>query len=418
MDKTNENVSEGDATAKELKDKMDQRLTDRHSKLKEKWAVDRAEEVGEAGTVSAACKSFWDHFQAERKAISVATVALVRNPEEDAAANTVHLDALTMRTLALSSLISQNTHSLPKYDVKRALTEVGETRTQVDQARGKLVPRKKFAFGRKRENKPEARANTNAVAGSTDQTAAKSEEGASHTFSGLKGSTMIVQPGELAASDGGSDYFLKDLEDCVIVFMDPLSALKITNLKNCSVFCGPIKGSVLAKDLVNCRLHIASRQLRIHDSTDVIWFCRTSSPPIIEDCKSMIFAPYTIFYPALQNQLLDCGLVGDNLDLTYLEVKDFKWHRTQASPNWGLLDELISEPTGRGTFQLPTNTAVDGEFYSSEKLWKPPAEAFTIGFTNSLLPISAPTPPTPPPTSSTSSNQNDANDGDSDEDEL
>jgi hypothetical protein len=43
------------------------RLTDRHSKLKEKWAVDRAEQVGEAGTISAASKVFWDHFQAEVK---------------------------------------------------------------------------------------------------------------------------------------------------------------------------------------------------------------------------------------------------------------------------------------------------------------------------------------------------------------
>lgn len=46
--------------------------------------------------------------------------------------------------------------------------------------------------------------------------------------------------------------------------MDPLSALKITNLKGCSVFCGPIKGSVLAKDLTNCSLHIASRQVYIY----------------------------------------------------------------------------------------------------------------------------------------------------------
>jgi hypothetical protein len=35
--------------------------------------------------------------------------------------------------------------------------------------------------------------------------------GASHTFCGLKGQTLIVHPGELAGSEG-SDYFLKDLE--------------------------------------------------------------------------------------------------------------------------------------------------------------------------------------------------------------
>jgi hypothetical protein len=43
----------------------------------------------------------------QRKAISVATTTLLRSPEEDPAANTLQLDALIKRTLALNSLISQ-----------------------------------------------------------------------------------------------------------------------------------------------------------------------------------------------------------------------------------------------------------------------------------------------------------------------
>jgi hypothetical protein len=37
---------------------------------------------------------------------------------------------------------------LLRYDVKRALTEAGESRAQVEKARTTLVPRKKFAFGK------------------------------------------------------------------------------------------------------------------------------------------------------------------------------------------------------------------------------------------------------------------------------
>ena len=33
------------------------------------------------------------------------------------------------------------------------------------------------------------------------------------------------------------------------------------------------------------------------------------SPPIIEDCSGMLFAPYAATYPALEGQLTDCGLV-------------------------------------------------------------------------------------------------------------
>jgi hypothetical protein len=37
------------------------------------------------------------------------------------------------------------------------------------------------------------------------------------------------------------------------------------------------------------------------------------SPPIIEDCKGMLFAPYSAAYPALKGQLLDTGLVREHL---------------------------------------------------------------------------------------------------------
>jgi hypothetical protein len=42
----------------------------RHAVLKEKWANDRETEVGEAGTVSAAAKVFWDQFQAEVRRVA------------------------------------------------------------------------------------------------------------------------------------------------------------------------------------------------------------------------------------------------------------------------------------------------------------------------------------------------------------
>lgn len=186
------------------------------------------------------------------------------------------MDELTQRVLALSTLISANTHSLPKYDVKRALTESSDTRTLVEQTRGKLVPRKKFTFksrGKRNNNggatggvgedgsgaKPPltsatsgwvaavaAAAGANAAAGQSvlgglsagdDQggggavegqpvaaTSSSSSSGsggagalqeATHMLSGRTGETLVVAPGQLSGS-GGSDYFLKDLTDCVV----------------------------------------------------------------------------------------------------------------------------------------------------------------------------------------------------------
>ena len=67
---------------------------------------------------------------------------------------------------------------------------------------------------------------------------------------------------------------------------------------------GPVAGSVFCRELHGSSLHLVARQLRIHDSTDVVWFTSTASPPIIEDCSAMLFAPYTAAYPALKNQVL------------------------------------------------------------------------------------------------------------------
>ena len=36
--------------------------------------------------------------------------------------------------------------------------------------------------------------------------------------------------------------------------------------------------------------------------------------------------------------------VGDALEATYKGVKDFKWHRAQASPNWALLEDKAKAP--------------------------------------------------------------------------
>jgi hypothetical protein len=110
-------------------------------------------------------------------------------------------------------------------------------------------------------------------------------------------------------------------------------------------------------------------------------------------------------------QLMDCGLVAENLDVTYKEVKDFKWHRTQASPNWGLLEELVKEASARGSVE---GSGRNTDFYNSVLMWQPPSEAFKVGFTNKLLPIA---PPDAPTVSKASASTTTGGDDDS-EDEL
>lgn len=99
------------------------------------------------------------------------------------------LDGLRSRTQAIESGIADATVYLPPYDVKRALRvgaswccfyprpnslvilvsqEVGELSSQIDAARGRLMPRKKFAFGKKASKKVPPVASTDAAVPTSD----------------------------------------------------------------------------------------------------------------------------------------------------------------------------------------------------------------------------------------------------------
>mmetsp|Transcript_52468 Transcript_52468/g.90118 ORF Transcript_52468/g.90118 Transcript_52468/m.90118 type:complete len:146 (+) Transcript_52468:516-953(+) len=120
----------------------------------------------------------------------------------------------------------------------------------------------------------------------------------------------------------------------------------------------------------------------------------------------MFFSPYTVVYPGLSQHFTDSGLVGDGLKTTYKAVKDFKWHRAQASPNWALLEDKLTSATAREEASSSTNEKLDGgrdgeadsngklenksaEYYRSLQLWKPPPAAQVLGLHNSLAPPSA-----------------------------
>ena len=192
-----------------------------------------------------------------------------------------------------------------------------------------------------------------------------------------------MRAGDLVGTNG-SDYFLKDLENCTVVFMETLSALKIVNLKNCRVFTGPVAGSVFVREVYDSRLHICARQLRIHDSKNTIWFTKTASPPIIEDCSDMSFTGFTVTYPQLVAQMAANGLDDPQLGWfngveTYKQVKDFKWHRAQASPNWCLLP---SRDTSNDAL-----TEADFAKADAERKWAPPEVAVPFQLWNLLLPL-------------------------------
>lgn len=134
---------------------------------------------------------------------------------------------------------------------------------------------------------------------------------------------------------------MTNLADCRVEICDRMGAVRINKIKGCQLYLGPVQGSLLIEDCVDCVIHIASRQIRIHDAHECQFFLHVISNPIIEHSSGVGFAPYGITYDALEDQMKCAGLLvpaqGDGSQQyknLWSNVDDFNWLRQQHSPNW------------------------------------------------------------------------------------
>lgn len=58
---------------------------------------------------------------------------------------------------------------------------------------------------------------------------------------------------------------------------------------NCTIFLGPIKGSIFVRDCSNCRLVVSCQQFRSRDCHDCEVLLHVGSVPIIESTKAIAF---------------------------------------------------------------------------------------------------------------------------------
>ncbi|KAI0108763.1 TBCC-domain-containing protein [Hypoxylon sp. NC0597] len=138
------------------------------------------------------------------------------------------------------------------------------------------------------------------------------------------------------ASRATSSGSLTNLERCVVDMTAPTSAgtpfagLVLKNIKQSLIIAGHVAGPVHITGLQNSIVVVAARQVRIHECKDVDVYLHCASHPIIEDCSGMRFAPL----PELYATKLE--IKGAN---QWNQVDDFKWLKSEPSPNWTILPE-------------------------------------------------------------------------------
>lgn len=138
-----------------------------------------------------------------------------------------------------------------------------------------------------------------------------------------------------SASHTTSSGTLSNLHRCVVDMSSPtangkaFAGLTLKNIKESLIVCGHVNGAAHLTNVSKSVIVVSSRQFRMHDSHNCDVYLLTTSRPIIEDCSNIRFAPLPEEY------VTDADRQVEN---QWQQVDDFKWLRSEPSPNWSVLD--------------------------------------------------------------------------------
>jgi len=139
----------------------------------------------------------------------------------------------------------------------------------------------------------------------------------------------------LPGSIDGKDVTITNVSNRSIFICDWMSALRIDNVNNCKIYCGPVSGSIYIENVHNTLFNLVSQQIRIHSCIGCDFYLHVQSNPTIENCHSLRFAPYSFTYALKEDHQKRCPLITTNCNY-WDQVQDFCW-LLPNSPNWSIL---------------------------------------------------------------------------------
>lgn len=150
-----------------------------------------------------------------------------------------------------------------------------------------------------------------------------------------------------------SSLLLSDIKGSAVVFPTLSTLFSSAAVKDVAksllYLGGAINGPIHLTSVTDSTLVVACRQFRMHDAKNVDVYLLCSSRPIIEDCSGIRFAP------------LGGGIGGEweNVKNLWDQVDDFKWLKSEHSPNWAVLPEKQRIPRQRWE-EVRDKRVVDG----------------------------------------------------------
>eukprot|EP00483_Globobulimina_turgida_P012360 UN12383 len=111
--------------------------------------------------------------------------------------------------------------------------------------------------------------------------------------------------------------------NCTISICDYIGALRMNNIKHCTIITGPISSSLHVEYIENSTINAIMRQCRIHYCKDTKFYIHVNSEPVIEHSDNVQFAPYNVKYKEL-NQHWKMAKVDKSIN-QWDKVKEFNW---------------------------------------------------------------------------------------------
>ncbi|XP_035669624.1 tubulin-specific chaperone C-like isoform X2 [Branchiostoma floridae] len=246
-----------------------------------------------------------------------------------------HFDVITAAMQKLQKFVTDSTSFLPSYDVRQAQDTIGNLQAALTEKREQLIPKKKFAFKKKKEGVKEPKKKATKVAtevkpGVQVASVVQIECG----FADKDSQTLTLQPREIE----NQDVSLARLTNCTVKLYGSAGTVHISNVTGCRIFTGPVSRSIFVDDCKDTVLVIACQQLRVHHTLDTSFYLHVTSRGIIEDSTRLLFAPYNWAYPDMGEHYKKAGLDKDRN--TWDDIDDFNWLASDAhSPNWAVMNE-------------------------------------------------------------------------------
>eukprot|EP00026_Physarum_polycephalum_P014828 Phypoly_transcript_15388.p1 GENE.Phypoly_transcript_15388~~Phypoly_transcript_15388.p1 ORF type:complete len:309 (+),score=60.36 Phypoly_transcript_15388:1-927(+) len=147
---------------------------------------------------------------------------------------------------------------------------------------------------------------------------------------------MITEPQQFVSLN----FTMANLVNCKVYILQRFTAVRMKDLKGCTIVLGPVSGSIFIDNCTDCTFTIASQQQRIHNTHRCTIFTCCTSNPIIETCTQLQFGTYNILYNSREADFEAAGIDLGSPNSSV--VQDFDWQKQGiASPNWSVLDSSL-----------------------------------------------------------------------------